>query len=111
MKESVEISKLNEGMEVAEPVMNNFGQTLIPKGIQITARHINILKTWQISTIVIKTGEDKGNEIGVDDVISDELRASAELLLKKRLNWIPENQYEQAIYDMALIATVKGIRA
>lgn len=107
MKETKELKDIIEGMELAENVVNTFGQTLLAAGTVLSRRHINLLKTWSITKVIITAG-DTGEE---ENTMSEELRRAAENELKRYMHWIPNNEYEKAIYNMALIATANRISA
>jgi hypothetical protein len=56
----VKLDSVIEGMTVAADVKNMDDMLLIPSGCTLTARHINILRTWGISDIVTE-GEDQSS--------------------------------------------------
>lgn len=91
------IDELEQGLKIAEPVMNNFGQILIPAGVIVTDRHIKVLKTWRIPHVYI-SGNDS------DEVeLSDELLNLAEIQVRKRIKWFPENKFEEELIEVAKI--------
>jgi hypothetical protein len=50
----VTIENCKEGMEVAKPVMNKFGLTLVEKDVRLTAQLIEVLKKRSVKVIYIK---------------------------------------------------------
>ena len=50
----IETSELTPGMTTLEPVINSQGNILLAKEVEITDKHIRILKTWGISVVHIK---------------------------------------------------------
>ncbi len=106
MKQPVNINTLEEGQKLAEPVINNFGQVLIPAGTEITGRHINLLKTWSIKSVIIKDEDSEENEFEM----SEELKEAASVILANRLLWTPENQFEEEIYNVALYSIAREIK-
>lgn len=102
MAEFVQLSNIEEGMIVAEPVLNNFGQTLLPSDVTIEKRHIKILKTWNISGIVAK-----GDESEEEFELSEELVKKALKHIRKRMHWSPQTKLEMNMLQMAIIHTAK----
>ena len=85
----ITIEQIKDGMIVSEPVINNFGFTLIPSGTILQEKHKKVLKTWNVYTVSIKTDE---SEDGTE--ISEELKALAIERLSKRMKWTPRNNQE-----------------
>lgn len=99
MSTSVPIDEIKEGMVLAGPVVNSFGQTLIPAGATLKPSHSNLLKTWNISQVSIK-GEDSSDEIE----ITEEIRKIVLQRLQSRAKWIPESATEKDIFEIGIIA-------
>lgn len=104
----IKIDEDIEGMELAEPVINKFGQTLIPPGTKLTKRHINLLMMWGIDSISILDSEKLENETSKINLSEETLRFIDEQL-SKRFLWEPENEYEKEIYDMAYRKMAKDL--
>lgn len=94
---SVSIESLEHGMVLAEPIFNRFGQVLLGKGVLLSDRHLNVLKTWGIEKALIEGGE--GNSA---PVISEELRIRVQSQVNKRLSWEPTNPLEEEIIFLAV---------
>lgn len=97
------VSEISNGMILSEPIINNFGQTLLPSGAVLSDSHIKIFKTWNITGVMIKTDSDEEDEIE----ISPELKAKARERLKRRMSWLPNNAVERDLVDMAIIKLIK----
>lgn len=104
MPNTIPIEDIEEGMILAEPVLNNFGQTLLQPGVNLSEKHKNILKTWNIRLVSVKT-DDKDEEIE----ISPEVRALAVEKLKHRVKWIPKTSYEHDLFEVGILYTAKKI--
>ena len=104
MAQLVPIIDINEGMILSEPILNNYGQILIPAGTKLGENHKKILKIWNIHTVSIKSDKD---EMEVE--ISKELEALAIERLSKRMHWKPRNVYEEDLFRMGIIRAVKII--
>lgn len=89
------INDLKIGDILKEPVINNYGQILIAAGKAIEEKHLRLLKIWNIHESIIADEEDN-NQFSVA-LIS---KAKQELI--KRIQWIPENEYEEDLYETAL---------
>jgi hypothetical protein len=95
---SIPTENIEMGMVLAEPIFNRFGQILLNKGILISGRHLNVLKTWGISKVMIEGGEANGQEIE----INEEMRSQALARLNKRLSWHPETPLEEELIRLAI---------
>ncbi|MCZ6674925.1 MAG: hypothetical protein O7C75_18500 [Verrucomicrobia bacterium] len=95
----INIDEIDEGQILLQPIINNYGQMIMPAGTVISFKHINILKTWNIKSIIIK-GEDDVEEMDTD--FGDEVLKQATQRIKSRLIWIPENEWEQELYNIGL---------
>jgi hypothetical protein len=98
MAKVISIDNIEDGMILQEPVVNNYGQTLIGAGATLSAKHKNTFKTWNILTVIIQSDdtEDEGF------AISEELLVSASVRLKERMKWEPRNQFENELFDMGV---------
>lgn len=94
----ISLDKLEAGSVLSQPVINNYGQMLLPAGVEVSMRQIIMLKTWNIKTIQVK-GED---EELIDTDFGDDIVKRASRRIKNRLNWIPENEWEQELYTLGL---------
>ncbi len=104
MSRIITIDQIEEGMIVAEPIVNNFGQVLISPGVILQRKHKNILKTWNIKALVIKSDEQE-EEIE----LSEELRALAVEFLDKKMIWEPRNAIENNLYQIGILQSAKNI--
>lgn len=93
----ITINDLQEGMILAEPVVNNFGQTLLNSGVTVSAQHKRILKTWNIHSVIVKSDDQaESNEL------SEKIIALATEALKARLEWTPRNPIELDLFNTAV---------
>lgn len=104
MPNTIAVEDISDGMILAEPILNNFGQTLLQAGISLSEKHKNILKTWNITIITVKT-DDSDEEIE----ISPELYALSEEQLKRRVKWNPKNSLDRDLYMMGIQHTAKKL--
>ncbi|MFW5701735.1 MAG: hypothetical protein ACOCX7_02180 [Bacteroidota bacterium] len=104
MAEIVQIDQIEEGMVLAEPIVNNFGQTLLPADIELSSKHVNILKTWNIRSVTVK-----GDATQEDFTLSEELRAKAKEHLAGRMKWEPRDKFEKELYKMGIVHVARYI--
>lgn len=104
MSNIVPIDEINDGMVVAEPIVNSFGQTLIPSGATLKDSHKKLLKTWNIQTIAI---QGDGQEEAVE--LTEEIKQLALEKLSKRLSWKPANPYEKDIFQLGILCSADTI--
>lgn len=97
MSEFIPIDKIETGMELAEPVVNNFGQIMVPAGFEIKDKHIRLIKTWNISGIMIK-GENDGDDIQ----ISPQILESVKNRVEKRMSWKANNEIEKDLFNSVI---------
>ncbi len=102
MPKIIEIKNLKEGMVLAVPVKNKFGQLLIPEGTNLEERHKTILLTWGIQSVTINDSDAK-EEIQYDE----EIIALVKTKLHERFKWEYRNQNEEEIYNLALEELLK----
>ena len=87
--------EIQEGMELAEPVKNKFGQVLLSSNLKLQTKHTVILKTWGIQTIQIISDNDVTK---IDESALEEAREK----LSHRMKWSPRNANEEDLVEMAL---------
>jgi len=85
------------GMELAEPVQNHYGQTLLMAGSVLMENHIKLFKTWGIRSVVIKTEEET-----VQADLTKTLDFETMTVLKRRMNWTPMNDHESDLFNLAI---------
>ena len=98
MAKVIAIENITDGMILQEPVVNNYGQTLIGAGATLSEKHKNTFKTWNIHTVVIQSDENEEEQF----IINDEILELAKAKLKERMQWQPRNQFENELYEMGL---------
>jgi hypothetical protein len=105
MIKMININELEEGYIVAEPVRNKFRQVILSQGSQITNYHRQILKTWNINSIKIIFNSNSAQE----DTNIQDISSEAHKLVSKRCTWIPENKWEESLYDLAIKNEIKKL--
>jgi len=96
---------ITAGMILEQPVLNKFGQTLLPSGIEFTEKKIEILKTWGVKAVWISVVEEEPQET------NDEDKLKAALILRRRMAWKPRNPLEYELFSMAFETTLKSIKS
>jgi hypothetical protein len=59
---------LKEEMVVAEDVKDKNGQLLLPAGLTLTSKHLEVIKSWGIAQVAIEDGK-KEEEVPLDPAI------------------------------------------
>jgi hypothetical protein len=98
MAKKVATAELEEGCVLAEPVINKFGQVLFGAGVKLEARHVRILKTWNIAEVLVREADSES----MTPVITQSLRGLAEERLGQRVKWTPRNVNEQDFIAMGI---------
>ncbi len=102
MAQLIRIDEIKEGMTLAEPVVNKYGQTLLPSGTELNEQKGKILKTWNIKTIAVKA-EDSEDEVE----ITKEMLDRAEEKLLKKMSWDPRNHFENDLFKSVALYLAK----
>lgn len=105
MPKTITIKQLEEGMVLHSSAINTFGQTLVPAGTIINQNHINALKTWNISSVIIKTEETEDK-----NEFSEELLELAKQDVYSRIKWEPSNKNELDLINLGIIAVAHRIK-
>jgi|WetSurMetagenome_2_1015567.scaffolds.fasta_scaffold305742_2 hypothetical protein len=93
-----ELKAVEPGLFLAEPVLNQFGQTLLPQGVELQARHLKVLKTWGCKTVMVM--EDGTSE--KEPEVSPEIMDRALARVNWRLKWEPTTNLEKEIFQLAV---------
>jgi hypothetical protein len=93
-----ELKEVDPGLILTEPVLNQFGQTLLARGVELQPRHLKVLKTWGCKTVKVKEEGIPEKEAEVSPEIVD--RALARV--KWRLKWEPTTNLEKEIFQLAV---------
>ena len=101
MHHLISIQEFKEGLELAKPIKNKFGQILIAEGVRLEGHHKTILLTWGITEIFVKESEE------IEIIHNEAEILEVENKLKARLNWKARNQYEDEIIELALAESLK----
>ena len=104
MAKYIPVDDITPNMVLAEPILNNFGQTLMGAGLVLEDKHKRILKTWNIRSIAIKQ-----SEADQEQVIPDEVKQLAKERIMHRIKWEPRNALEKNLIQMAVIYYSKKI--
>jgi hypothetical protein len=102
-----ELEAVEPGLILAEPVLNQFGQTLLPRGVELQPRHLNVLKTWGCKAVKVK-------EEGVPEKeaeVSPEVMDRALTRVNWRLKWEPTTNLEKEIFQLAVKRVIQKFLA
>ena len=98
MPKLITVEDIKEGMELALPLKNKFGQVLLSANLRLEDKHQKILKIWGIESLYIKDENSVSEEFNYDE----EAKAKAVQMLTHRIKWHPLNYNEEDLYEMAL---------
>lgn len=92
----IPIEKIEDGMILADPILNQFSQVLIPAGTVLSDFHKKILMRWNIRFVNIYT-----NDEDVEIEVEDEVIETATNYVLNKLLWNPSNEIENDIVYVA----------
>lgn len=104
MAEKISIDKIEEGNVLAEPILNNFGQTILGAGSVLKKKHKLLLKTWNIETVTIITDE---KESLIE--LSDDIKKIAFEKFSQRFTWNPTNNFEKELFNMGVKNLIQNL--
>jgi hypothetical protein len=100
MANYIQIDQIDDGMVLAEPIVNSYGQSLLGAGTKLSQTHVRLLKTWNIRVVCVKSSD------GEEEVqLSDEQKVIAEREIVKRMSWLPRNEIEKDLFKMGVMQT------
>ena len=100
----IPIEEIKEGMISAEPIINNYGQTLLPAGAELKEKHKFLMKTWNIGSITIESDETEE-----DQELTEDERAQLMEKLSIRFRWKPRNPQEEDLLNMTIIHLARQV--
>ncbi len=107
MPKMVKVDSIKDGMILADVVMNKFGQTVLPSGVELKEYQKKLLKLWNISAVRIRTGDENEDDL---PPVSRELKQKAEENLLRRMNWRPRNDIERDLFNLSVIENAKKLQ-
>lgn len=93
-----DISELEEGDILAEPLISSYGTFLLPGGTPINQKQIKLMKMWNIKKVVIRMDIEN-----FDSWLSDELLSYSYKVFSERCPWKPTNEYDGDLFRMGVI--------
>jgi len=103
MQQIIQIDKIEDGMVLAEPVLNQFSQVLLPSGTVLTHFHSTILKKWNINYVFIYIQENEE-----ESPIPKELIESCRKEITSKLLWTPTIPIEKDLINITAINRAKN---
>lgn len=97
--------EIEDGMILSQPILNKFGQTILPANAVLQAKHSNMLRTWGIRSIVVK--DDSHNEEKME--IGEDVRQLVVEQLENLIRWKPENEFEEEVFQLAFLTKARSI--
>lgn len=105
MAQLIPVEKIEDNMVLVEPILNNFGQTLLPSGTVLSKKHARLLKTWNINFVSIKSSDDD-----ISSEIAPEILEKAKEILKTRMKWEPKLNYELDLFQIGIYHLAKELQ-
>ena len=90
------IDNIEDGMVLADAVLNRYGQVLMPTDTELKQNHKKMFKMWGIKSVTIKSDEEEDSEMTPEliDAVSERIGL--------RLQWLPRNPIEENLVEMAI---------
>jgi len=103
MAQLVPTESIIDGMITAAPVINRYGQVLLPAGTELRTDHAILFKTWGIPTITVTSPDQH-----LENHITDEMRKDAEMRIRRKMKWEISNPFEEALFEMAIAKIIRS---
>lgn len=103
MAQIVSTESITDGMITAAPVINRYGQVLLPAGTELRSDHAVLFKTWGIPTITVASPDQNDASH-----VTDEMRNDAEMRVRRKMRWEISNSYEEALFEMAVAKIIRS---
>lgn len=94
----VTVDEVEEGMLLAEPIRNNFGQEMMPVGHEIKSQNMRLLKIWNVNGIVIKQSDEEEQ----DSALSPEEIKKIKEEMESRMDWTCDFELEIDLFNTAI---------
>lgn len=103
MSKVISVDEIQDGMIIAEPIVNRYGQVLLASGVVLSQQHATFLKTWNVRTIKVTAGaeEEETSEI------SEEMRQQILESIAQRTSWKPRIPIEEDLFKVAVFHLAK----
>ncbi|MCX6170287.1 MAG: hypothetical protein NTX65_13150 [Ignavibacteriales bacterium] len=98
MSKSIPVEMIEDGMELAEPIKNKYGQIMLAENAKLESKQKKMLKVWGISSVIIVADDEPFEHKAYDPEIIEK----AKIKLSEKILWQPGNQFEEEIYQLAL---------
>lgn len=102
MAKIVTIDKIEDGMVSIEAIVNRFGQTLLPAGIELKQNHIRLLKTWNIRAVKVKMEDEEE-----DAPLNSQIYLMLKEKILQRMKWEPRVPIEENLVESAVLFAAK----
>ena len=103
---TISIENIEDGQILAEPVVNKYGQTIMPTGASLSKSFHSKFKMWNVVTVTIES-EQQEDEVE----INIELYKAAEEQFYKRCFWKPRNSNENDVIQIGLLYIIKELKS
>ena len=104
MKKVKELSEIENGDVLGEPVINSFGLLLLPVGVPLNDKQIRMLKMWNIKQVTVQLELDN-----YDSWLSDDLLSYSYRIFAERCLWSPSNENEDDLYNLGVVYEARKV--
>ena len=98
MNKLKDISELEEGDLLAEPLVSSNGTFLLPSGTPINNKQIKMMKMWNVKQVLIRMDLDN-----FDSWLNDDILLHAYRIFSVKCPWKPNNMYDEDLFQMGVI--------
>ena len=92
------ISELEDGDVIAEPLISSYGTLLLPAGTPLNHKQIKMMKMWNIKQVTVNMDLDNYNSWLTDELLSYGYRTFSE-----KCWWKPVNSYDEDLFFMGVV--------
>ena len=96
---TINVSELQPGMRLEEPVCTPDGRMLLKEGVQVTEKHISIFKSWGVTEATVEGVEAQG----IVDFESIDAKSPEAIALDKEL----KDKFSHVLEDEVMVEIMR----
>lgn len=101
---TVIVDEIVPGMILAEDVYDRNGRFLLARGLEVSAKHIRVLKIWGITSVeIVGVNESDGNNSGKSQIDAKLIRKAAQMISRRFSRLDMESEVVKELFRLCTI--------